>query len=174
MRITHTLSAMALAALAATPSIADEFTVTLSGLTFVYDGQTNENINLVVAPGDAVRWVWVSGSHNIVSGHPDDPDKGDEFFSGVPVPPPAEFVHTFGQPGDFPYHCELHHSFGMVSTVKVRCPADFNQDLNVNTQDVLAFLNAWTAGDAAAYFNGDGSVNTQDVLAFLNAWTSGC
>jgi hypothetical protein len=54
------------------------------------------------------------------------------------------------------------------------CVADFNGDGEVNTQDVLAFLNAWTAGDDSADINGDGEVNTQDVLAFLNLWTAGC
>lgn len=54
------------------------------------------------------------------------------------------------------------------------CAADFNGDGDVNTQDVLSFLNAWAAGDPAADFNDDGVVNTQDVLAFLNAWVAGC
>ncbi|MBK7403351.1 MAG: hypothetical protein IPJ41_01635 [Phycisphaerales bacterium] len=54
------------------------------------------------------------------------------------------------------------------------CVADFNGDGSVNTQDVLAFLNAWTSGDGSADINGDGNVNTQDVLAFLNLWTAGC
>ncbi|MFG0258746.1 MAG: FG-GAP-like repeat-containing protein [Phycisphaerales bacterium JB041] len=54
------------------------------------------------------------------------------------------------------------------------CVADFNQDGSVNTQDVLAFLNAWNAGEGSADINGDGSVNTQDVLAFLNLWNVGC
>ena len=54
------------------------------------------------------------------------------------------------------------------------CPADFNADGQVNTLDVLAFLNAWSAGDPAADFNDDGTVNTLDVLAFLNAWSAGC
>jgi len=54
------------------------------------------------------------------------------------------------------------------------CAADFNGDETVNTQDVLAFLNAWTAGDSSADVNGDGTINTQDVLAFLNLWTAGC
>ena len=54
------------------------------------------------------------------------------------------------------------------------CAADFNGDGAVNTIDVLAFLNAWSAGDSSADFNGDGSVNTLDVLAFLNAWSAGC
>ncbi|MCC7388408.1 MAG: S8 family serine peptidase [Phycisphaerales bacterium] len=54
------------------------------------------------------------------------------------------------------------------------CVADFNDDGNVNTQDVLAFLNAWSAGDSSADINNDGSVNTQDVLAYLNLWNAGC
>ena len=54
------------------------------------------------------------------------------------------------------------------------CVADFNHDGTVNTQDVLAFLNAWSAGDPGADINGDGNINTLDVTAFLNAWTGGC
>jgi hypothetical protein len=54
------------------------------------------------------------------------------------------------------------------------CIGDFNNDGTVNTLDVLAFLNAWAAGDSSADINGDGTVNTLDVLAFLNAWTAGC
>lgn len=54
------------------------------------------------------------------------------------------------------------------------CPADFDGDGQVNTIDVLAFLNAWSAGDPRGDFNGDGATNTIDVLAFLNAWGAGC
>ena len=54
------------------------------------------------------------------------------------------------------------------------CPADFNDDGDLNTLDVLAFLNAWNADDPAADFNDDGTVDTLDVLAFLNAWNGGC
>ena len=54
------------------------------------------------------------------------------------------------------------------------CPPDFNNDGNVNTQDFIAFLNAWTANDPRADFNNDGTINTQDFIAFLNAWTAGC
>ncbi|HZW08917.1 MAG TPA: GC-type dockerin domain-anchored protein [Phycisphaerales bacterium] len=54
------------------------------------------------------------------------------------------------------------------------CVADFNGDGSVNTQDVLAFLNAWNAGEGSADINGDGTINTQDVLAFLNLWNAGC
>jgi hypothetical protein len=54
------------------------------------------------------------------------------------------------------------------------CVADFNGDGSVNTQDVIAFLNAWNAGAGNADINGDGSVNTQDVILFLNLWNAGC
>ena len=54
------------------------------------------------------------------------------------------------------------------------CPADFNHDGQVNTIDVLAFLNAWAAHDPSGDFNGDGTINTLDVLAFLNAFAAGC
>ncbi|GIK19751.1 MAG: hypothetical protein DYG93_09055 [Leptolyngbya sp. PLA2] len=64
-------------------------------------------------------------------------------------------------------------AFALVP-IAAPCPADFNGDGVVNTLDLLAFLNAFTAGDASADFNGDGTVNTLDVLAFLNAFTAGC
>lgn len=54
------------------------------------------------------------------------------------------------------------------------CGADFNGDGSVNTQDVIAFLNAWSSGHASADMNGDGNINTQDVILFLNLWTAGC
>lgn len=63
---------------------------------------------------------------------------------------------------------------GVQAALDGACVADWNGDGTVNTQDVLAFLNAWTAGDSTADINNDGTVNTQDVLAFLNAWTAGC
>lgn len=76
---------------------------------------------------------------------------------------------------------ELFYFYDFTSAMTARviyeftaCPADFNRDGRLNTQDVTAFLNAYTAGDSSADFNGDGSINSLDVLAFLNAWTAGC
>ncbi len=65
-------------------------------------------------------------------------------------------------------------AFSIVTVLCNDCIADFNNDGSVNTQDVLAFLNAWNAGDSSADINGDGEINTQDVLAFLNLWNAGC
>ncbi|MBK7405846.1 MAG: PQQ-binding-like beta-propeller repeat protein [Phycisphaerales bacterium] len=76
---------------------------------------------------------------------------------------------TLSGPADDP-----HSLFYAIDLTDGSCPADFNDDGKVNTQDVLAFLNAWAAGDASADFNTDGTINTLDVLAYLNAWSSGC
>ena len=62
---------------------------------------------------------------------------------------------------------------GTISIVEF-CEADFNRDGEADTLDVLAFLNAWTAGDSSADMNDDGEVNTLDVLVFLNLWNVGC
>ncbi len=55
-----------------------------------------------------------------------------------------------------------------------KSPADFNDDATIDTQDVLAFLNAWSAGDPSADIDGNGLVDTRDVLGFLNLWVGGC
>jgi hypothetical protein len=54
------------------------------------------------------------------------------------------------------------------------CDADFNGDGSVDTRDVLAFLNAWNAGNRSADCDGNGSIDTRDVLCFLNIWNAGC
>lgn len=54
------------------------------------------------------------------------------------------------------------------------CAADWNGDGVVDSRDVLAFLNDWTASDPDADVNGDGVVDSRDVLAFLNVWNAGC
>ena len=54
------------------------------------------------------------------------------------------------------------------------CTADFNGDGAVNTQDLIAYLGAWSVSDDSADINGDGLVNTQDFIAFLGLWVAGC
>lgn len=50
--------------------------------------------------------------------------------------------------------------------------ADYNNDGSVNTQDFLAFLNSWNAGDTNADCNEDGVVNTLDFVCFLTQWAN--
>ena len=54
------------------------------------------------------------------------------------------------------------------------CAADFNADGAIDSRDVIAFLNAWSAREDRADVNADGIVDTRDVVAFLNAWVAGC
>ncbi len=92
-------------------------------------------------------------------------------------------ANTTNDDGDILYNGWLANGMGPptlmdFATIAVQggdgCVADFNGDGTVNTLDLLAFLNAWAAGDPRADVNGDGSVNTLDVLGFLNLWAAGC
>ncbi len=61
-----------------------------------------------------------------------------------------------------------------VAVTGGNCYADFNGDGSVNTQDFIAYLGAWAAGDMAADCNGDSTINTQDFICFLGLWAAGC
>ena len=50
--------------------------------------QTFDPNDLIIQIGDTVRWVWVSGTHNVVS-------LEGFFSSGAPTGPPNTFEHTF-------------------------------------------------------------------------------
>ncbi len=54
------------------------------------------------------------------------------------------------------------------------CPADWNGDAAVNSNDISAYLSAWLDsvqnGDLVADFDGSGGVNSNDISAFLAAW----
>jgi len=54
------------------------------------------------------------------------------------------------------------------------CPADFNADGAVNSQDFFDFLNQFFALSMNSDFNRDGAVNSQDFFDFLNAFFAGC
>ncbi|WKZ26214.1 MAG: GC-type dockerin domain-anchored protein [Candidatus Paceibacterota bacterium] len=50
--------------------------------------------------------------------------------------------------------------------------ADFNGDGTYNSLDILAFLNAYNAGEDSADFNDDGVINSDDFNYFLAIWQS--
>ncbi|MFG0243073.1 MAG: peroxidase family protein [Phycisphaerales bacterium JB054] len=55
------------------------------------------------------------------------------------------------------------------------CAADIAAPIGtLSSVDVLEFLNRFSAREAAADFTGDGQVNSADVVAYLNAFASGC
>lgn len=62
---------------------------------------------------------------------------------------------------------------GWVLTL-ANCPADFNHDLTLTSQDFFAFLNAFFEGAASADFNRDGAVNSSDVFDYLGSFFGGC
>lgn len=98
----------------------ETFEVTLEGFSFWYDGMENLEIDLAIDPGDTIRWLWVEGFHNVVSGFPEDPDTGELFFSGEPTSEVGTiFEFTFTDPGVYGYHCHPHEELDMVSSVTV-------------------------------------------------------
>ena len=96
------------------------YNIELIGPNFVFNGQNNTEIDLVINIGDTIVWTWVSGFHNVVSGLPGDPDAGSVFSSGAPTGAAGTtFEHTFSEIGAYDYHCQIHADLGMTSRVRV-------------------------------------------------------
>ena len=153
---------------------ADTFEVTLDGLSYWYNGQQNMDIDLVIQPGDTVRWLWVLGNHNVVSGFPEDKDTGALFLSGPPTNKAGTiFEYTFLDPGEYGYHCHPHESIGMISFVTVisapLCPWDLDESGTVDTSDMLNLFAQWGSAGPAD-FDGSGAVNTNDLLILFANW----
>ncbi|MEZ6233314.1 MAG: GC-type dockerin domain-anchored protein [Phycisphaerales bacterium] len=54
------------------------------------------------------------------------------------------------------------------------CRADLNGDGAVDTQDVVGFLAAWSAGEPAADTTADGVIDSRDFAEALHVWSGGC
>jgi plastocyanin len=71
-----------------------------------------------IKAGATVKWTWVSGSHNVVSGSSCTPD--GKFTSGDgTVGPGATFERKFETAGTFPYYCDPHCGVGMTGKIIV-------------------------------------------------------
>jgi plastocyanin len=72
---------------------------------------------VTIKANQTVRWVWVAGRHNVISGASCAPD--GKFSSGSTEDVPTTFEHKFTEAGAFPYFCDPHCSIGMVGKVTV-------------------------------------------------------
>lgn len=70
-----------------------------------------------IKANQTVRWVWVAGTHNVLSGSGCTPD--GTFSSGSTKGTPSTFEHTFEKAGSFPYFCDPHCEVGMKGRVIV-------------------------------------------------------
>lgn len=52
------------------------------------------------------------------------------------------------------------------------CPADWDQDQDVDSDDVIVFFSDWEAGNADT--DGDEDADSDDIVHFFNRWDSGC
>lgn len=93
-------------------------------------GSSFSETDLAIAPGDTVRWDWISGLHNVESGVGGVHD--GIFRSGDPTTAPSTFSVTFDAaflaanpvPGKvYDYFCVVHGDFGMTGQVTVEVPA---------------------------------------------------
>jgi len=55
------------------------------------------------------------------------------------------------------------------------CPftADFDNDGDVDSDDIVAFFAAWDAGEPAADYDNSDSTDSDDVIAFFTLWEEG-
>ena len=82
------------------------------------NGHTFDPPVVRIKSGQAVKWTWVAGFHNVVSGATCTPD--GKFSSGAKtVGPGSTYEHTFDKPGTYSYYCDPHCGIGMTGKVIV-------------------------------------------------------
>ncbi len=159
-------------------------------------GNTEFKIGLDFALGGAQAWVAISSSPPVSGVVAQDELVGPIDLNGMgngdgfgtmfyPLDDPAMDGQTFymqwvvadpGAVGGFALSdvAEVVPFCSMIASCAIPCPADLNNDGELDFFDVSAFLAAYSANDPSADFNGDGNFNFFDVAAFLNAFGAGC
>jgi plastocyanin len=96
----------------------DELNAGPNAGSIAVNGHTFDPPEVHIKAGESVKWTWVSGSHNVVSGAACTPD--GKFTSGSStIGPGSTFSHTFDTAGTYPYYCDPHCGIGMVGKVIV-------------------------------------------------------
>lgn len=75
------------------------------------------------------------------------------------------------------YRCVVTNPCGSVVSGVSRitdCPADYNTDAGVDSDDVIAYFADWDAGSDEADFDNANGVDSDDIIAFFTAWDQGC
>ena len=89
-----------------------------SAPTVKVNGHTFDPPEVRIKAGTTVKWTWVAGRHNVVSGSSCKPD--GKFSSGTTtVGPGSTFEQKFDTAGTFPYYCDPHCGMGMTGTIVV-------------------------------------------------------
>jgi plastocyanin len=135
----------------------------------------------VIAPGDTVRWILVSGVHTITS----DPTSPKSWASDTMTTSGQTFelVFTYDDgPGPFPYHCAIHPAT-MTGTILVAdtCLAtgSTQEGFPINVADLIyaiRILSGLTPPPDELYrfdLNGDCVVDTADMTLFSCAFEHG-
>jgi plastocyanin len=84
----------------------------------VVEGHAFDPQEVHIKVGQTVRWVWVAGSHDVVSGSACTPD-GNFTSGGDTQGPGSQFDHVFEKAGSFSYYCDPHCGIGMTGTIVV-------------------------------------------------------
>jgi len=88
------------------------------GASVAVNGHTFDPPEVHIKAGQAVKWTWVAGFHNVVSGTSCNSD--GKFTSSASMDGPgATYEHTFDKPGTYPYYCDPHCGIGMTGKVIV-------------------------------------------------------
>lgn len=90
--------------------------------------------------GGAVEWVVEDASHDVVAAHPDThrnqrriPADAEPWESGLLREGGDAFDHTFEIDGVYDYVCTVHESTGMVGSVVVGWPEEFDEEPGLDT-----------------------------------------
>ncbi len=149
---------------------------------------TNFSDEPTILIGDTIRWVRISGSHNVIASA----GQAEDWNSGGNVTTSSPYMHTFTHAGDFNYYCS-HHGFdagngfagGMYSAVHVLCSVvdvaiqggEAGQDRRLDNNDFIVFINQFFNGNATSDLGiqggipgHDGIFDNNDFVVFINTF----